>query len=65
MTPEQTIEMAKQAGFGISKYTHMTFDCVHVDELQAFTQLVRNETIEWVATLCDDCCKEQIESLKS
>lgn len=70
MTPEQIIEMAKQAGFNtrgvVIRTMHSSGAWVGINnELQAFAQLVRNETLEWAAGLCDDCCQEQIRSLKS
>ena len=67
MTEEQIIEMAQQAGFW--KPLGLPSDWCGDDyvvtplELRDFIKLVQNETIEWVAQLCDDCCKEQIRSL--
>ena len=58
MTPEQIIEMAKQAGFNRLKYVHPKTG-VHYseayapDSLQAFAQLVRNAALEEAALASD------------
>ena len=64
MTPEKVIELAKQAGMAVTGHFN-DVSGVRITELQRFAQLVRNETLEWTAVLCDDCCQEQIRSLKS
>ena len=61
MTDERIIEIAKQTCAGIRG----GLDSASLEELQRFAQMVRNETLEWAAALCDDCCQEQIRSLKS
>ncbi len=71
MNKDKLIELAEEAGIGLATHTSCTGGKViftngsqSLDSLQRFAELVRNETLEWAAVLCDDCCKEQIRSLK-
>jgi hypothetical protein len=52
MTPEKIIEMAKQAGMNKLPGKWDGWSC-HLDELQAFAQLVRNAALEECAAICD------------
>lgn len=51
MTPEQIIEMAKQAGCERLPGRWDGWSC-HLDELQRFAQLVRNAALEEAAEVC-------------
>ena len=51
MTPEQIIEMAKQAEISVPKYFNAV-SCVRITELQAFAQLVRNAALDEAQEVC-------------
>lgn len=47
MTPEQTIELAKQAGLSDGEIHDLR------EELERFAELVRNQVLEEAAKVCD------------
>lgn len=52
MTPEQIIEMAKQAEISVPPYFNAVA-AARLTELQAFAQLVRNAALEEAAKVCE------------